>query len=88
MHQWGLVNSVVPVGDLKAEVRRWADEMLTMSPTALRFCKNSFNADTEHIAGISTLSFSALEVFGHTPEAQEGVAAFVEKRTPQFGEFR
>jgi 2-ketocyclohexanecarboxyl-CoA hydrolase len=88
MHQWGLVNSVVPAGELRAEVRRWADEMLSLSPTALRFCKHSFNADSDSIAGISTLSFDALELFGQTSEAKEGVAAFVEKRTPRFGEFR
>ena len=39
-------------GELRAEVRRWADEMLALSPTALRFLKQSFNADTEHLAGV------------------------------------
>ena len=33
-------------------MRRWADEILALSPTALRFLKQSFNADTEHLAGI------------------------------------
>ena len=33
----------------------WADDMLALSPTALRFLKQSFNADTEHIAGIGQL---------------------------------
>ena len=37
------------------EVRAWADDMLALSPTALRFLKQSFNADTEHIAGIAAL---------------------------------
>ncbi len=49
--RWGLVNRVVPAAELRAEVRRWADEMLQLSPTALRFLKQSFNADTEHLAG-------------------------------------
>lgn len=38
----------MPGDELRAEVRRWADEMLTLSPTALRFRKQSFNADSEH----------------------------------------
>src|SRR5919201_673441 len=40
MERWGLVNAVVPLADLRDEVRRWADEMLTKSPTALRFLKH------------------------------------------------
>src|SRR5688572_15678368 len=45
--RWGLVNRVVPAADLRAEVRRWADEILALSPTALRFVKQSFQVDTE-----------------------------------------
>ena len=51
--RWGLVNEVVPDDRLRGEVREWADDMLALSPTALRFLKQSFNADTEHIAGIA-----------------------------------
>src|SRR5687767_15591034 len=54
--RWGLVNRVVPLARLRAEVRRWADEMLALSPTALRFLKQSFNADTEHLAGLGQLA--------------------------------
>ena len=61
--RWGLVNEVVPDERLRAEVRVWADDMLALSPTALRFLKQSFNADTEHIAGIARLSFSGLGLF-------------------------
>ena len=46
--RWGLVNSVVAGSELKAEVRRYADQILALSPTALRFLKQSFNADSEH----------------------------------------
>ena len=61
--RWGLVNKVVPAAELRAEVRRWADEMLALSPTTLRFLKQSFNADTEHVAGIGQLAFSGLGLF-------------------------
>jgi 2-ketocyclohexanecarboxyl-CoA hydrolase len=86
--RWGLVNAVVPVGDLKVEVRRWADEILALSPTSLRFLKQSFNADTEHLAGIGQLAFSGLGLFVESGEAQEGVRAFSEKRAPDFAPFR
>ena len=86
--RWGLVNAVVPAAELRAEVRRWADDMLALSPTALRFLKQSFNADSEHLAGVGQLAFSGLEAFLGSDEAQEGVRAFAEKREPDFSRFR
>jgi naphthoate synthase len=88
MLEWGLVNAVVPGAELRAELRRWADEILDKSPTALRFLKHSFNADSESIAGIGTLSFAGLDLFVESEEAREGVRAFAEKRKPDFGKFR
>jgi naphthoate synthase len=69
-------------------VRRWADEILKLSPTALRFLKQSFSADTEHLGGIGQLAFSGLGLFVDSEEAREGVAAFSEKREPAFARFR
>jgi 2-ketocyclohexanecarboxyl-CoA hydrolase len=86
--RWGLVNRVVPAAELRAEVRRWADEMLALSPTALRFLKQSFNADTEHIAGLQHVAFSGLELFVESDEAREGVEAFEQKREPRFAGYR
>jgi 2-ketocyclohexanecarboxyl-CoA hydrolase len=86
--RWGLVNAVVPLAELHAEVRRWADEILSLSPTALRFVKQSLNADSEHLAGMGQLAFSGLDLFVGSDEAGEGVRAFNEKRKPDFGPFR
>jgi naphthoate synthase len=86
--RWGLVNQVVPAERLRDEVRVWADDMLALSPTALRFLKQSFNADTEHIVGIGQLAFSGLGLFLETDEADEGVAAFAERRPPNFARYR
>jgi naphthoate synthase len=80
----GLVNAVVPAAELRAETERWCRELLEKSPTALKLAKQSFNADTEHIAGITELGFAALELYYATPEAQEGRNAFLEKRPPRF----
>ena len=85
---WGLVNKVVPAAELKAAVREWADTMLDFSPTALKVLKQSFNSDTEHFAGIGQMAYSALKLFGESDEAQEGIAAFNEKREPQFAAYR
>ncbi len=80
----GLVNAVVPDGELDAEVTRWCAELLQRSPTALAIAKRSFNADTEHQRGIASMGMQALALFYGTPESREGVAAFLEKRPPNF----
>ena len=80
----GLVNAVVPAAELRAEVERWCAELLAKSPTALKIAKYSFNADSDNIAGIGAMGFSAVELYYDTDEAQEGVRAFLEKRQPDF----
>jgi dihydroxynaphthoic acid synthetase len=82
--RWGLVNKVVPAAELLGEARAWAAEIGEKSPTAIRFLKQSFNADTDHQAGLSNLAMSALDLFTSSPEGLEGAAAFAEKRTPDF----
>jgi 2-ketocyclohexanecarboxyl-CoA hydrolase len=86
--RWGLVNRVVPAAHLMDEVRLWADEILALSPTALRFVKQSFNADTEHLAGVGQIAFSGLGLFVDSDEAKEGVQAFAERRRPDFSGYR
>ncbi len=86
--RWGLVNRVVPAAALRDEVRAWADEMLALAPTALRFLKQSFNADSEHLAGQASLAFSGLHEYVGSEEAREGVRAFEERRRPDFAPFR
>jgi len=80
----GLVNAVVPASELRAETERWCREILDKSPTALKLAKQSFNAETEHIAGLTEIAFSALELYYDTDEAKEGATAFREKRKPDF----
>ena len=79
-----LVNAVVPADKLMEEAKAWAREIAEKSPTAIRFLKQSFNADTDHQAGLSNLAMSALDLFTASPEGLEGAAAFAEKRTPDF----
>ena len=86
--EMGLVNKVVPAGQLMEEARAWARKILAMSPTALKLAKASFNADTEHIRGSGSLALRALALYYGTEEALEGKNAFLEKRPPDFGKFR
>ena len=86
--EWGLVNKVVPQAELMTEVRAWADEMLNLSPTAIKVLKQSMNIDTEQFIGMGQLAFSSLELFTDTDEAKEGITAFNEKRAPDFSPYR
>ena len=85
---WGLVNKVVPGAQLMDEALAWAAEAAALSPGALRFLKHAFNADSAQVFGHGKLANDALELFGHTEEALEGKRAFVEKRAPDFGQYR
>jgi naphthoate synthase len=83
----GLVNSVVPLGDLEAETVAWCREMLALSPFALRLMKASFNAAEDGISGIQQLAHDANLLFYATDEAKEGREAYKEKRRPEFERF-
>jgi 2-ketocyclohexanecarboxyl-CoA hydrolase len=83
----GLVNAVVPHDQLDAEVKKWCDEILLMSPTAIALAKRSFNVDTEMIRGISSFAMQALKLYYDTDEAKEGGNAFREKRKPDFRKY-
>jgi len=82
---WGLVNKIVPGSDLIDEARSWAREVAQLSPTAIKFLKQSFAVDSETLVGVSSLATSALDLFVQTDEGREGAQAFVEKRSPDYG---
>jgi naphthoate synthase len=85
--EMGLVNTVVPLAELEEETVRWCQEMLTMSPLALRMVKASMNAADDGLAGIQQLAGDATLLFYMTPEAQEGRDAYKDKRRPEFERF-
>lgn len=84
----GLVNAVVPLDRLEDEALQWAREVLEKSPTAIRFLKASFNADTDGLAGIQQLAGDATLLYYLTDEAKEGRDAFLQKRRPNFSKFK
>lgn len=78
--EMGLVNKVVPLGELDAEVARWCDEIKSLSPTALKFMKAAFNADTDHMFGFETLSAAAGRLFWETDEAKALKKKYIERK--------
>lgn len=83
----GLVNTVVPLEKLEEETIQWCNEILEKSPTALRFLKASFNADTDGLAGLQQFAGDATLLYYTTDEAKEGRDAFKEKRQPDFSKY-
>ena len=83
----GMVNAVVPHDPLDAEVRKWCEEILEKSPTAIAFAKRSFNVDSEMIRGLSAMAMQGLKLYYETEESAEGGNAFREKRKPEFRKY-
>ena len=84
----GLVNKVVPLAQLERETVQWCREMLALSPMALRFLKSALNADCDGQAGLQDLAGSATLLYYLTEEGKEGKQAFLEKRKPNFKQFK
>lgn len=85
--EMGFVNKVVPDDKLEEEVNAWCQEILKLSPTALKAVKLQFQADTEQFAAMMDIGMHTVSLYQNGPEALEGMNAFLEKRTPDFWKF-
>jgi 2-ketocyclohexanecarboxyl-CoA hydrolase len=89
MLNWGLVNCVVPMADLDAEVRKWCDELLAVAPTCLKVYKATFIEEFEDLLGQGDFlrRWMVPDDYAET-EQREGTSAFLAKRRPDFSRFR
>jgi len=76
----GLVNKVVPLAELDGEVNKWCREIIELSPTAIKFLKAAFNADTDHVFGFEAMSGAAVRLYWESDEAKQYKAAFADKK--------
>jgi enoyl-CoA hydratase/carnithine racemase len=83
--EMGLINRIVPKDDLENQGLAWAEALATRSPVALQIAKQAFYASSDMTY---TQQFDYMnEAFARlcsTHDAQEGVAAFFEKRPPKW----
>lgn len=81
----GLVNKVVPLPDLDLEVAALAQRLAAMPSTALGQAKRALQHGAQH-GLLDALVFEAYAqgLCFTTPEHEEGVRAFLEKRRPDF----
>lgn len=84
---WGLVNEVVEAEELEAAAERIARELAQLPALAVAVAKRVLNAsqDAPLVAGLQLEGY-AYGMLRATPDFEEGVRAFLEKRPPRFGD--
>jgi naphthoate synthase/2-ketocyclohexanecarboxyl-CoA hydrolase len=80
----GLVNAVVPRAELEAEVDRWCEELLAVSPGCIEVLKAAFDQEMDGYEELGMISSRLYPDWFDGPEFREGGAAFAEKRKPRF----
>lgn len=85
MARMGLVNEVVALAELDAAVDRWVKEVMACAPSSLRAIKQMAN-QTVHLTArdARAMRLPALTAALVSPNAEEGVRAFQEKREPEW----
>jgi enoyl-CoA hydratase len=80
-----LVSRVVPAAELMAEALKLGEKLASLSPVAVAMAKEAVNRAFEVTLneGVRFERRLFLSLFG-TPDQKEGMAAFAEKRTPNF----
>lgn len=83
--QYGLVQRLSPSGTLLSAAKNWANELLAMPPDALRATKHLLHVDEGLQPKTAFLADTAAYIRClQSADAQEGIAAFKEKRKPKF----
>jgi 2-(1,2-epoxy-1,2-dihydrophenyl)acetyl-CoA isomerase len=81
----GIVNRVVPQGELDEFVQSWAMRLATGPPLALQMTKRMANSGLQmSLSEMLHWEAMAQTVNGATKDGREAMAAFVEKRPPEF----
>lgn len=82
---WGFISKAVEDGQLDAELKALTDELLALSPLALRVLKKTINAGVDgSLESALSLEGFAYGMLRSTEDFAEGVSAFVDKRKPRF----
>lgn len=84
----GLINQVVPVGDLVDETRKMALEIADRGALALAAVKGAFSARHNGVSGLSRMAHDMLlRSYLKTDESKELSTSFAERRKPDASKF-
>jgi 1,4-dihydroxy-2-naphthoyl-CoA synthase len=84
----GLINKVVPKGELLAATQQWCETIKGHSPQTLRATKKSLNHESDELYASWQHGMELLANIWGTEESLEGMQAFLDKRKPDFQKFR
>lgn len=86
--QMGWINKVVPHEQLYAEVQQWCEEILDKSPSYIELTKIASNVWWDMLTPTMEHAKQVLLRLAGGEEMTEGASAFMEKRKPNFRQFR
>jgi 2-(1,2-epoxy-1,2-dihydrophenyl)acetyl-CoA isomerase len=85
LHDLGIVNKVVPAGELQAETRAWAERLAAKPTKVLGWAKKLLHDASElNRTGVLENEAVFIEMNGHTEDSKERMAAMMEKRDPEW----
>jgi dihydroxynaphthoic acid synthetase len=84
----GLINKVVPKAKLREETEVWCQQMKGYSGQTLRATKKSLNFESDELYASWQQGMELLAEIWGSDESLEGMNAFLEKRKPDFHQFR
>jgi dihydroxynaphthoic acid synthetase len=84
----GLINKCVPQKDLVKETLKWCETIKGHSALTLRMTKRSLNFESDQLYASWQHGMELLAHVWGSPEANEGMGAFIEGRKPDFNQFR
>jgi enoyl-CoA hydratase/carnithine racemase len=81
-YEIGLVNKIVPSGQVLAEATKMAERICEMAPLAVQKCKHVMRTMYKATAGVQEMSDYYMSAMRETEDGVEGPRAFAEKRKP------
>ena len=86
--QVGLINRVVSQDQLQAETELWCEKIKGFSGQTIRSTKKSLNFESDMLYASWQHGMELLAEIWGSEEGLEGMNAFLEKRKPDFMQFR
>lgn len=85
LHDWGMVDELVPAGEAESTALAWARRVAELPPLPVRMSKEAINAaaNANHHA-TSYMDRDQFLLTLNSKDLQEGIKSFFEKRKPRF----